>query len=49
VDSWVVGAVCDPTTAATDDGPVVQGAKGVDGGGVLMVGDYPGWASTPPV
>ena len=43
-EPWVVGAVCDPSTASTYGAPVVQGAKGVDGGAVQMVGDYPAWA-----
>ena len=40
IDAWPVGAVGHPMTANLYEGPVVQGAKGVDGGGVLMVGDY---------
>ncbi|WP_122262594.1 phosphoribosylformylglycinamidine cyclo-ligase [Ornithinimicrobium cerasi] len=40
-DSWVVGVVADPSTARQHGVPVVQGAKGVDGGAVQLVGDYP--------
>ncbi|MGO0577844.1 phosphoribosylformylglycinamidine cyclo-ligase [Ornithinimicrobium panacihumi] len=40
IDAWTVGAVGDPSTAALYDAPVVQGAKGVDGGAVMMLGDY---------
>ena len=43
-EPWVVGAVCEASTASTYGAPVVQGAKGVDGGAVQMVGDYPAWA-----
>jgi phosphoribosylformylglycinamidine cyclo-ligase len=41
MESWVVGAIADPSTARVHRAPVVQGAKGVDGGAVMMVGDYP--------
>ncbi|WP_134774291.1 phosphoribosylformylglycinamidine cyclo-ligase [Ornithinimicrobium flavum] len=41
MESWVVGAIADPATAQAHRDPVVQGAKGVDGGAVMMVGDYP--------
>ncbi|MGD8201956.1 phosphoribosylformylglycinamidine cyclo-ligase [Ornithinimicrobium sp. W1679] len=40
-EPWVVGAVGDPSTVSTYGAPVVQGAKGVDGGAVMMLGDYP--------
>ncbi|AXH96265.1 phosphoribosylformylglycinamidine cyclo-ligase [Ornithinimicrobium avium] len=42
ITAWEVGAVGDPSTADRYDEPVVQGAKGVDGGAVQMVGTYPG-------
>ncbi|WP_131106702.1 phosphoribosylformylglycinamidine cyclo-ligase [Ornithinimicrobium sufpigmenti] len=40
IEAWVVGSVTGPD-AARPDAPVVQGAKGVDGGAVQMVGSYP--------
>ncbi|QFG69629.1 phosphoribosylformylglycinamidine cyclo-ligase [Ornithinimicrobium pratense] len=40
IEAWAVGAVTGPD-AARHDAPVVQGAKGVDGGAVQMVGSYP--------
>jgi phosphoribosylformylglycinamidine cyclo-ligase len=41
LSAWEIGEVVDPATAADTDGPVVQGAKGVDGGAVQLVGSYP--------
>lgn len=44
VPSWVVGEVRDARAVAdqqTDADSVVQGAKGVDGGSVLLVGTHP--------
>ena len=40
VQTWVVGAVGNPSGARADV-PVVQGAKGVDGGGVQVLGEHP--------
>lgn len=43
IDTWVLGEVHDRTSAPLVDGvEVVQGAKGVDGGAVQVVGDHPG-------
>ena len=39
VPAWVLGEVSDPRTELGGD--VTQGAKGVDGGSVRMVGDHP--------
>lgn len=42
IESWVIGQVADPVSPpARADVPVVQGAKGVDGGAVQLVGEYP--------
>ena len=41
LEAWEIGAVVDPATSATTGDPVVQGAKGVDGGAVQLVGSYP--------
>ncbi|MFX0538564.1 phosphoribosylformylglycinamidine cyclo-ligase [Ornithinimicrobium sp. Y1847] len=40
IDAWPIGSVGDPMTASLSEAPVVQGAKGVDGGMVQLVGDY---------
>ncbi|NYF97997.1 phosphoribosylformylglycinamidine cyclo-ligase [Janibacter cremeus] len=41
IDAWVLGEVSDAGTATTaPDSEVVQGAKGVDGGAVQVVGEY---------
>ncbi len=40
LEAWVVGEVVDPASAERYEEPVVQGAKGVDGGAVQMVGSY---------
>ena len=40
--AWVLGDVSDRATARVEDGvEVVQGAKGVDGGSVQVVGTHP--------
>jgi phosphoribosylformylglycinamidine cyclo-ligase len=39
IDAWVLGEVRD-TAGPPTDGPVVQGAKGVDGGAVQLLGTY---------
>jgi phosphoribosylformylglycinamidine cyclo-ligase len=43
--AWVAGEVTDAAPAGTDgtQPDVVRGAKGVDGGGVRLVGTHPGW------
>jgi phosphoribosylformylglycinamidine cyclo-ligase len=41
LEAWEVGQLVDPATRSCYDAPVVQGAKGVDGGAVVVVGDYP--------
>lgn len=41
LEAWPVGEVVDPATAQRPDVPVIQGAKGVDGGGVQLLGSYP--------
>lgn len=41
IDTWQVGAVGRPESAVADV-PVVQGAKGVDGGAVQLLGSYAG-------
>jgi len=38
--SWVLGSV-GPADSSQQDGDVTQGAKGVDGGAVRMVGTQP--------
>ncbi|WP_338749849.1 phosphoribosylformylglycinamidine cyclo-ligase [Janibacter alittae] len=41
IDAWVLGEVGDAATARTESGiEVVQGAKGVDGGAVQVLGEY---------
>ncbi|MBW8172696.1 phosphoribosylformylglycinamidine cyclo-ligase [Ornithinimicrobium sp. Arc0846-15] len=40
VPAWVLGEVSDGAPGMADGEDVVQGAKGVDGGSVRMVGDY---------
>jgi phosphoribosylformylglycinamidine cyclo-ligase len=40
LEAWEVGEVVDPGAAEPHAEPVVQGAKGVDGGAVQMVGSY---------
>ena len=41
IDAWVLGEVSDARTAAAlDDVEIVQGAKGVDGGSVQVVGEH---------
>ncbi len=39
VPAWVLGEVHDP--GPSPQGPIVQGAKGVDGGSVQLVGEHP--------
>ncbi len=42
IDTWVMGEVHEAATAPVEDGvEVVRGAKGVDGGGVQVVGEHP--------
>ena len=40
IAAWTVGAVGELSDSALHDAPVVQGAKGVDGGAVQLLGDY---------
>lgn len=41
IDAWVLGGISDAATAQAEDGvEVVQGAKGVDGGSVQVVGEH---------
>ena len=41
MDAWAMGTVGEVTDAAAGAGEdFVQGAKGVDGGAVLLTGDY---------
>lgn len=45
IDTWVLGEVHDAASAPTQDGvEIVQGAKGVDGGAVQVVGEHPAGA-----
>ena len=45
IDTWVLGEVHDLAGAPVQDGvEVVQGAKGVDGGAVQVVGEHPAGA-----
>jgi phosphoribosylformylglycinamidine cyclo-ligase len=42
IGAWVLGSISDLTTAPTQEGTeIVQGAKGVDGGSVQVVGSHP--------
>ena len=42
IDAWVLGQVSDVATASIREGvEVVQGAKGVDGGSVQVIGSHP--------
>lgn len=41
IEAWAVGTVTAPEAAERHDAPVVQGAKGVDGGAVQLLGSYP--------
>ena len=41
LEAWEVGTVGDPAAAGQHGEPVVQGAKGVDGGAVQLLGNYP--------
>ncbi|WEV77639.1 phosphoribosylformylglycinamidine cyclo-ligase [Janibacter cremeus] len=41
IDAWVLGEVSDAATAGIESGTeIVQGAKGVDGGAVQVIGEY---------
>ncbi|WP_417563014.1 phosphoribosylformylglycinamidine cyclo-ligase [Microbacterium sp.] len=42
IDTWQVGIVADGPRHGGEDGEYVEGAKGVDGGAVRLVGAYPG-------
>ena len=45
----VIGEIVDEASLPAPSGPlerIVSGAKGVDGGGVLLTGQHPGWQGT---